>query len=137
MLNKAAQKYIKNHNIVFWACQKLSDYWTLLFKTLNYAFNLEIKPSVKIAIFGVPEHKVSLTNKVKNVIAFVTLIVRRRILLEWKSAIPPKASVWMCDLVLYLKLEKIKYLMKVSVQKLYETWQPMITYLEKMKSLPR
>lgn len=32
MLNKAAQKYIKNHNIVFWACQKVSDFLTLIFR---------------------------------------------------------------------------------------------------------
>ncbi len=60
--------------------------------------------------------------------------------------IPPNASMWMCDLVLYLKLEKnnhlylkleqIKYLTKGSVEKSVETWQPMITYVENMKPLP-
>jgi len=85
---------------------------------------------------GVPEHGVSLTNKVKNVIAFATLLARRRILLEWKSTNPPKDSMWLCDLVSYLKLEKIKYLMKGSVEKFYQTWQPMITYFEKMRTLP-
>lgn len=120
---------------MFWACQKMSDYWTLIFKTLIDAFNLEINPSVEIVIFDVPEHKITLTNKIKNVITFATLLARRRILLEWKSTVPPKASMWMCDLVLYLKLEKIKYLMKGSVQN-FETWQPMITYFEKLKTLP-
>lgn len=92
---------------MFWACHKLRDYWTFIFKTINEAFSLDIKPSVEIGIFGVPEHGVSLTNKVKNVIAFATLLARRRILLEWKSTNPPKASMWLCDLVSYLKLEKI------------------------------
>lgn len=36
------------------------------------------------------------------------------------------ASMWLCDLVSYLKLEKMKYLMKWSVQNFYKTWQPMI-----------
>lgn len=125
-----------DHFHMFWACEKLSDYWTCIFKTLNEAFSLNIKPSVEVAIFGVPEHGVLLTNKVKNVIAFATLLARRRILLEWKSTSSPKASMWLCDLVSYLKLEKIKYLMKGSVQNFYKTWQPMITYFEKMKTLP-
>ncbi len=50
-------------------------------------FNLN---TTEIAIFGVPEHGVSLTNDVKNVIAFASLLARRRILLEWKSKNLPK-----------------------------------------------
>ena len=84
---------------MFWACQKLSDYWTFLFKTLNEAFSLDIKPSVEVAIFGVPELGVSLTNRVQFVIAIATLLARRRIVLEWKSTNPPKASMWLCDVV--------------------------------------
>ena len=33
-------------------------------------------------------------NKIKDVFAFATLLARRRILLEWKSEHPPKASAW-------------------------------------------
>ncbi len=92
---------------MFWSCQKLKHYWTLVFKTLNEAFNLNITPCVEIAIFGVPEHGISLTNNMENVFAFASLLARRRILLEWKSKNPPKTSMWICDLILYLKLEKM------------------------------
>ncbi len=78
-----------------------------LFLTLNEAFNLNITPCVEIAIFGVPEHGISLTNNMENVFAFASLLARRRILLEWKSKNPPKTSMWICDLILYLKLEKM------------------------------
>ncbi len=37
---------------------------------------------------------------------------------------------------LYLKLEKIKYFKKGSIQNFYQIWEPMITYFEKMKTLP-
>ncbi len=40
--------------------------------------------------------------------------------------------MWICDLILYLKLEKIKYFKKLFFHKI---WEPMITYLEKMKNL--
>ncbi len=36
------------------------------------------------------------------------------------------------DLILYLKLEIIKYFKKGSIQNLYQIWEPMITYFEKM-----
>ncbi len=91
---------------MFWSCQKLNNYWTLIFKTLNEAFIFNITPCVEIAIFGVPEHGISLTNNMENVFAFALLLARRRILLEWKSKNPPKTSMWICDLILYLKLEK-------------------------------
>lgn len=89
---------------------KLRNYWAFIFKTLNNVFNLNLMPCVEIAIFGVPEHGVYLTNNVKNVIAFASLLARRRILVEWKSKNVPKASMWICDLISHLKLEKIKYL---------------------------
>ncbi len=93
--------------ICFGPAKKLKHYWTLVFKKLNEAkYNLNITPCVEIAIFGVPEHGISLTNNMENVFAFASLLARRRILLEWKSKNPPKTSMWICDLILYLKLEK-------------------------------
>lgn len=64
---------------MFWACQKMTYYWALIIKTLNDAFNLDIKPSVEVAILGLPEHKVLLTSELQNVIEFATLLARRRI----------------------------------------------------------
>ncbi len=69
---------------MFWSCQKLKNYWTLVFKTLNEAFNLNITPCGNIAIFGVPEHGISLTNNTDSVFASASLLARR-ILLEWKQ----------------------------------------------------
>ncbi len=76
-------KVIKLTLFMFWSCQKLKNYWTLVSKTLNEAFNLNITPCVEIAIFGVPEHGIPLTNNMENGFAFASLLARR-ILLEWK-----------------------------------------------------
>lgn len=70
-------------------------------------------------------------------LAFSTLLARRRILLEWKSAHPPKSSSLMKDLILFLKLEKIKYCIRGSTQKFYETWSPLLSYFEKLDILPQ
>ncbi len=66
---------------MFWSYQKLKNYWTLVFKILNEAFNLNITPCVEIAIFGLPEHGIPLTDNMENV---ASLLARGRILLEWK-----------------------------------------------------
>ncbi|XP_048011812.1 uncharacterized protein LOC125245329 [Megalobrama amblycephala] len=121
---------------MFWSCQKLNNYWALVFKLKASFIVLNTTPCVENAIFGVPEHGIHLTNNMKNVFAFASLFSRRRILLEWKSKNPLKISMWICDFILFLKLEKIKYLKKGSIQKFYKIWKPMIAYFEKMKTLP-
>ena len=122
---------------MFWSCDKLYYFWTTIFQTLSEAFSRDIQPSAEMAIFGVPGEGISLQNKIKNVLAFSTLLARRRILLEWKSSHPPKASSWMKDLILFLKLEKIKYCIRGSTQKFHDTWAPLLSYFEKLEVLPQ
>ncbi len=84
MTNVIDAKVIKLALFMFCSYQKLKNYWTLVFKTQNEAFNLNITPCGDIAIFGVPEHGISLTNNMDNVFASASLLARR-ILLEWKQ----------------------------------------------------
>ena len=84
---------------MFWSCNKLDTFWTTIFQTSSEAFSRDIQPSAEMAIFRVPGEGISMTNTMKNVLAFSTLLARRRLLLEWKSAHPPKASSWMKDLI--------------------------------------
>lgn len=121
---------------MFWSCHKLSDFWSTIFKTLSEALNLEIRPCVSIAVFGVPDDFIFRNNQL-DVIAFASLLARRRILLNWKSANAPKASLWVRDLMLFLKLEKIKYTIRGSTGKFYLTWNPILNYFKKLESLPQ
>ncbi len=93
---------------MFWSCQKMKNYWTLVFKTLNEAFNLNITPCVEIAIFGVPEHGIPLTNNLENVFAFASLLSKKENIVGMEIKKSTKTSMWICDLILYLKLEKNK-----------------------------
>ncbi len=72
----------------------------------------------------------------ENVIAFATLIAHRRILMEWKSPAPPQASVCLSDMMMFLKLEKIKYSVRGSTRKFYKTWDPLLTYFDRLTALP-
>ena len=79
-----------------------------------------------MAIFGVFVSEVSMTTNKRN--AFASMLARRRIVLEWKSPKPPYVSVWLNDLMLFLKLEKIKYFSRGSNDTFHKIWDPLLLY---------
>ena len=122
---------------MFWSCPALVTYWSMIFKTLSEALNTDFQPNAAAAIFGITDRRHSIVRKsYKNILAFVTLLARRRILLHWKSKNPPKASLWMCDLMHFIQLEKIKYSLRGSRDKFYSTWDPVLKYIGKLKTIP-
>lgn len=121
---------------MFWSCPCLVDYWTIIFRSLSEALDIDLKPNVWTAIFGVTSIDRPVRNKLKDNIAFASLLARRRLLLDWKSQHPPKASLWLRDLMMFLKLEKIKYTMRGSSSKFQSNWGSVISYFDKLKTLP-
>ena len=122
---------------MFWSCSALTTYWSTIFKTLSEALNIVLDPDAVTAIFGTTGRShVSLRKNHKNIIAFATLLARRRILLHWKSKHPPKVSLWFSDLAQLLSLEKIKYTLRGSKDKFFSVWNPILLYLDKLKTLP-
>ena len=117
---------------MFWSWSKLGEFWKSIFGILNVAFGLDLQPSPLVAIFGVDA---AIATGKKCFIAFATLIARRRILLEWKSQLPPKASMWLSDMM-FLKIEKVKYFLRGSTKKLYKVWDPLLVYFDKLATLP-
>ena len=106
-----------------------------MFQHLAEALDVVLTPCAETAIFGVlPGHRV-MRRKTKDSIAFATILARRRILLEWKSSIPPKASPWLKDLMMYLNLEKIKYNLRGSSKLFDSVWGSMIAYIAELKTL--
>lgn len=77
-----------------------------------------------MALFGVTGDDIHITKMKENALAFVTLIARRRIILEWKSPMPPKLSLWLSDVMFFLKTEK--YFLRGSTRTFYKTWDPLI-----------
>ena len=93
----------------FWSCSKLVEFWSGVCKTLNDAFGNNVQPTAELAIFGVVDPELPLTTTQENAFAFGSLLARRRLVLKWKSPHPPTVSTWLSDLMLFLKLEKIKF----------------------------
>ncbi|KAJ4918953.1 hypothetical protein JOQ06_024410 [Pogonophryne albipinna] len=91
-----------------------------------------IRPSPLLALFGVLPTGLSLPSYFAELVAFLTLLARRAILLRWKGPCPPSHSQWIKDALHFMRLEKIKYSLRFSEQKFYKIWQP---FLEHVRSL--
>ncbi|KAF3842531.1 hypothetical protein F7725_024482 [Dissostichus mawsoni] len=79
-----------------------------------------------------PPDEINITNTQTNVIAFTSLIARRKILLLWKSPLPPSFKMWLSDTMSLLKLEKIKFTLRGSSDKFYAHWRPLISYVDRL-----
>lgn len=122
---------------MFWSCPALAIYWSTIFKMLSEALNIDLQPNAAMAIFGTSNRRYSTLRKsYKNIIAFTTLLARRRILLHWKSKNPPKISLWFSDLTQFIQLEKIKYTLRGSRDKFFSVWGPVLKHLCKLKTVP-
>uniref|UniRef100_A0A8C4S006 Reverse transcriptase domain-containing protein n=1 Tax=Erpetoichthys calabaricus TaxID=27687 RepID=A0A8C4S006_ERPCA len=114
---------------MFWACTKLTSFWTKIFKCLSYSLGVTIPPNPLTAVFGVLPDGLEVEKDKQTVIAFTTLLARRFILLNWKNPNSPLISQWETDVLYYLKLEKIKFSVRGSVQNFFKTWQDLINII--------
>ncbi len=67
-----------------------------------------------MTVFGVPEQGTVMSNNCQDACTFACLLALRRILLDGKSSKPPSVSLWLSDVVMFLKLEKMKYSLRGS-----------------------
>ncbi|MBN3289039.1 LIN1 transcriptase, partial [Polypterus senegalus] len=116
---------------MFWACSKLTLFWTKIFNYLSDSLGLTIPPNPLTAVFGVLPEGLKVEKDKQIVIAFTTLLARRLILINWKNPNSPLLSQWETDVLYYLKLEKIKYSVRGSVQTFFKTWQDLISNILK------
>ena len=73
------------------------------------ALGTQIKTNPFIAIFGVSLVQLGINSLQSEVSSFTSLLARRRILLLWKSPKPPSISLWLKDVMFFLRVEKMLY----------------------------
>ena len=113
----------------FWSCPRLSGYWSSIFDALPKIVERPIEPNPLTAIFGIQCEDDHLPRAQSDRIAFVTLLARRIILLNWKQAAPPSYKHWVKDTLQLLKLEKIRLALRRPNDNFSRIWQTFITYL--------
>ena len=124
-----------DHTHMFFSCPNLGPFWSSFYDTLSTALKRPVIPSPLVSIFGVPEESSIFTAKENNVIAFASLVARRRILLHWKDRKPPPSNSWLKDLMSFLYLEKIKYTIRGCADKFDKTWEPILSFVNSTASL--
>lgn len=125
-----------NLSYLFFFCPKLQSFWGVFFKILSDILKIKLQLDPLTTIFGVPELFANLYTSHLDIIAFSSLIARRRILLSWKSPGPPSAASWLEDMLSFLKLEKIKFSLRGSAVKFTARWQPFLSYVNSLHRLP-
>lgn len=119
-----------NHLHMFWSCPSLYNYWTAIFNTLTEVTGTLIEPNAITALFGIPQ--LPLPRLQADLIAFVTLLARRLILMRWKSPIPPSHTLWLKEIFNNLQLEKIRYTLKGSYKTFKKVWGSFFAYADKI-----
>lgn len=108
----------------FWSCPKLLRFWGGIFSCISEILTTVIDPNPLTALFGVLPENVKLTSLERDNIALCTLLARRLILINWKLPSPPTYRQWVFDLLFALKLEKIKFGVRMKPELFLKSWEP-------------
>ena len=108
----------------------MQNYWKSVFLTLSEVVGQVIEPDPLIAIFGVVGEGCLLKGSNRTVAAYIMLLARRLVLLDWKSPKPPSHNLWLRDVLQNLKLEKLRLTLCGSTNKFEKMWCPFMDYAE-------
>lgn len=114
---------------MFWSCPVLYSFWREIFETLSKITRKLIEPNPMTALFGVCPPTIQLSPLEAAFIAFVSLLARRMILFRWKSPTPPSHTLWIKEILNFVKLEKIRCVLRGSLRKFHKTWDPFFTFV--------
>ena len=122
-----------NLSHMFWSCPTLVPFWACVFDSLSATTSARIQPSPLLALFGVLPIGLSLPSYFAELVAFLTLLARRAILMRWKSSCPPSHSQWIKDVLHFMRLEKIKHTLRFAEHKFYKIWQPFLDHVSSLQ----
>lgn len=117
----------------FFLCPMLKNFWSQFSTIISKALDIKVELNPYLAILGIPVNSTITSSTHSQILAFTSLIARRKILLNWKSPQAPLISHWLREVLSFLKLEKINFTIKGHKQKFEDKWGPFMTYC---KSLP-
>ena len=116
----------------FWLCPSLHKYWTDVFNSLSSIVGRRVEPTPLGALFGVFPSIPSFSKAERDILAFVSLLARRLILLNWKSPASPSHIHWIRDALHCAKLEKIRHTLNGSSDKFRKVWGPFFLYIHSL-----
>ena len=117
---------------MFCACPALTHFWTKIFEAFTHMCGRLIPPDPITAIFGVRAEEVQTSTSQAYAIAFASLLARRLILRQWKSANPPSFLCWVKEVLAFLPLEKLRYSRGKSSNRFHNTWSPFLQFADNL-----
>ena len=84
-----------NLSHMFFLCPRLQKFWSDYSAIMSKVLGGEITVCPFVAIFGLSIDFPHINRSQSDVLAFTSLLARRRILLSWKSPKPPSISLWL------------------------------------------
>ena len=94
---------------LFWSCPNLFNFWNSIFKALSDVRGYRVDPDPVMAVLGIPGEDSLLRGLDCTIPAFVTVLARRLILLNWEQAQPPAYNMLISDVMQHLRLENIRF----------------------------
>lgn len=93
---------------LLWRCPKLHRYWTEVLATLNQVFQTKVPLDPMSCLLGILEGVIE-EEGMRIAFARALFQARKTILMNWKSAAPPKTSAWIQHMGRTLIMEKYIY----------------------------
>lgn len=117
---------------MFWSCPSLTSFWTQIFDAFTHMCGSHIPLDPVTAVFGVIGDHVKISTSQTYAIAFGSLLARRLILRQWKSANSPSFLCWVKEVLASLPLEKLRYSRGRSSSRFHKTWSPFLEFAESL-----
>ena len=107
----------------------------MVVRKYSQAYGVALDPNPLSAIFGVPP-EAGLPLAMQRALAFTTLLARCLILFKWKHTSPPTYNRWIKEVLYNIKLEKLKFSLRDSIETFEKTWNPLLEHIELLDISP-
>ena len=102
----------------------------VIFAWYSRVYGIQIDPDALTVLFGCSEASLSLPYSIQQTIMLGTLIAKRIILTEWKTAVIPCFNRWLTEFVSLIHLERLRSNQQNSLVVFEYIWGPIIAHLD-------
>ena len=110
---------------MFWACPKLSDFWSAVFDFINVRLQLDVPVELALGLLGIQDDD-QRPRFTKTLLSMLLFYAKKVILFKWNSRAPPTVGAWMDLINAALPLYKITYINRGCLLKYERVWGPWI-----------
>ena len=115
---------------LIWSCPVLHDYWVGIFHWFSEAFNVDIVPDYKLAIFGYFDSSVSFSSAQQQALLAGMVAAKKVILLSWKSPVAPCFKRWLSEMLFIIQMDRLHCNDTKSYKRFQSVWGVVLNNLD-------